>query len=54
MTWPRGATGEETFIWLTYLSDDGVAVDIAYAFPVDQADLGMELALYSFGTLIVN
>ncbi len=44
----------EAVAWLAYLSDDGVAVDIAYAFPADQFDAGRELAYYSFDTFRVN
>ena len=40
--------GETAVAWLTYLSDDGVAVDIAYTFPAGQFDAGRELAYYSF------
>ena len=36
------------FAWLTYVSDDGVAIDIAYTFPTDQLEAGRELAYYSF------
>ena len=42
----------EAVAWLAYLSDDGVAVDIAYFF--DQFDAGRELAHYSFDTFLVN
>ena len=45
--------GEATFV-LTYLSDDGVGVDIVYTFPADQFEAGRELAYYSFGTFLVN
>ena len=42
------------FVWLTYVSDDGVAIDIAYTFPTDQREVGRELAYYSFfDTLLV-
>ena len=41
--------------WLTYVSDEGVAVDIAYSFPADQFDVGREMAYYSFfDTFFVN
>ena len=40
--------------WLTYVSDDGVAIDIGYTFPADQFEAGRELAYYSFGTFFVN
>ena len=40
--------------WLTYVSDDGVAINIAYTFPVSQFDAGWELAYYSFDTFFVN
>ena len=43
--------GEAT-AWLTYLSNDGVAVDIVYSFTADQFDAGKELAYYSFGTFL--
>ena len=46
---------EEAAAWLTYVSDDGVAIDIAYTFPVSQFDAGRELAYYSFlYTFFVN
>ena len=44
---------EEAVAWLTYVSDDGVAIDIAYTFPTDQFDARRELAYYSFGTFLV-
>ena len=44
----------EVTTWLTYLSDGGVAVDIAYTFPADQFDSGRGLAYYSFDTFLVN
>ena len=44
---------EEAVAWLTYVSDDGVAVDIFYTFPADEFDDGRELAHYSFGTFLV-
>ena len=44
---------EETVAWLTYVSDDGVAVDISYTFPADEFDDGRDLAHYSFGTFLV-
>ena len=39
--------------WLTYLSDNGVAIDISYTFPVDQFDARRELAYYCFDTFLV-
>ncbi len=42
------------FTSLSYLSDDGVAIDISYTFPADQFDEGKELAHYSFGTFLVD
>lgn len=50
----EGAIDQEAFTWLTYLSDDSVAIDIVYSFPIDQFDTGRELAYYSFGTLLVE
>ena len=44
---------EEAVAWLTYVSDDGVAVDISYTFPADEFDDGRDLAHYSFGTFLV-
>ena len=44
---------EETVAWLTYVSDDGVAIDIAYTFTADQFDAGRELAYYCFDTFLV-
>ncbi len=40
--------GEAAVAWLTYVSDDGVAIDIAYTFPTDQFEAGRELAHHSF------
>ena len=45
---------EVAFAWLTYVSDDGVAIDITYAFLADQFEARRELAYYSFYTFIVN
>lgn len=50
----EGADDEEGFIWLAYLSDDGLAIDILYSFSIDQFDAGRELAYYSFGTFLVD
>ena len=44
----EGSIDEEAVAWLTYVSDDGVAIDIAYTFPTDQFEAGRELAYYSF------
>ena len=44
---------EAAVAWLTYVSDDGVAVDIVYTFPAGQFDAGRELAYYSFDTFLV-
>ena len=44
---------EEAVAWLTYVSDDGVAVDISYTFPADEFDDGRDLAHSSFGTFLV-
>ena len=46
--------GEAAVTWLTYVSDDGVAIDIAYSFLADQFEARKELAYYSFGTFLVN
>ena len=46
--------GEVAFTWLTYVSDDCVAIDIAYFFPADQFEARMKLAYYSFGAFLVN
>ena len=43
--WSIGAAAAA---WLTYVSDDGVAITIAYAFLADQLEAGRELAYYSF------
>ena len=48
------ATDDVALIWLTYLSDGGVAIHITYSFPAGLADAGRELAYYSFGTFLVN
>ena len=48
------SSGEVAGAWLTYVSDDGVAIDIDYTFPADQFEAGRELAYYSFGTFFVN
>ena len=50
----EGAGDEKGFIWLAYLSDDGLAIDIFYSFSIDQLDAGRELAHYSFGTFLVD
>ena len=47
------AIDEEAVAWLTYASDDGVAVDISYTFPAGEFDDGRDLAHYSFGTFLV-
>ena len=38
----------EAVAWLTYVSDDGAAIDIAYTIPTDQFEAGRDLAYYSF------
>ena len=50
----EGSTDQEAFTWLAYLSDDGIAIDIVYSFPIDQIDTGRELAYYSLGTLLIE
>ena len=45
--------GAAAVAWLTYVSDDGVAITIAYTFLADQFDARRELAHYSFGTFLV-
>lgn len=50
----EGSTNQEAFTWMIYLSDDGVAIDIVYSFPIGQFDTGRELAYYSFGTFLVE
>ena len=45
---------EEAGVWLAYVSDDGVAINIDYTFPADQFEAGRELAYYSFGAFFVN
>ena len=44
---------EEAFASLIYVSDDGVAITIAYTFPADQFEAGRELAYYCFDTFRV-
>ena len=44
---------EEAVAWLTYVSGDGVLVNISYTFPADQFDTGRELAYYCFDTFLV-
>ena len=39
---------------LIYLSDDGTAFIITYAFSAAQFEAGRELAYYSFGTFWIN
>ena len=39
---------DEAFAWLTYVSDDVLAIDIVYTFPTDQFEAGRDLAYYSF------
>lgn len=50
----EGTIDQEAFTWLSYLSDDSIAIDIVYSFPIDQFDTGREMAYYSFGTLLVG
>ena len=50
----EGSDSQEAFTWLSYLSHDGVAIDIIYSFPTHQFDTGKELAHYSFGTLLAD
>ena len=50
----EGSDSQEAFTWLSYLSDDGTAIDIVYLFPTDRFDTGRELAYYSFGTLLAD
>ena len=45
---------EEAGVWLAYVSDDGVIINIDYTFPADQFEEGRELAYYSFDTFLVN
>ena len=46
---------EKAGVWLAYVSDDGVIINIDYTFPVSQFDAGSELAYYSFlYTFFVN
>ena len=44
---------EEAFASLIYVSDDGVAITIAYTSPADQFEAGSELAYYCFDTFRV-
>ena len=46
---------EESVTWLTYVSDEGVAIDIVYAFPTGQFEARREMSYYSFfDTFFVN
>ena len=46
--------GESVGAWLTFLSDDGIAMVIAYTSTTDQYDAGSQLAAYSFSTFQIN
>ena len=50
----EGTTDQEAFTWMSYLADDGVAIDIVYSFPLDQFNTEREIAYYSFGTLLID
>ena len=51
-------TPEGLTVWMAYLSDDGIAIDIAYTIPVGSngdPDANLySMALYSFDTLVVD
>ena len=44
--------GEE-FVWLGYLGDDGIAVDISYCFPAGDLEAAKEIVHNSLNTLLV-
>ena len=46
--------GESVGAWLAFLSDDGIAMVIAYTSTADLYDAGSQLAAYSFSTFQVN
>ena len=46
--------GEDSIVWLSHVTADGTAIDIAYLFLGEDAiESGLELAAYSFDTLTV-
>ena len=50
----EGTTNQGAITWMSYISEDGVVIDIVYSFPIDQVDIGREMAFYSFGTLLIG
>ena len=50
----EGLFVKEPTLFLVYLLDDGLAINITYSFPAGLADAERELAYYSFGTFLVN